>query len=39
MSIEDRIKDMLNPASPDVNAADQSVVQPKLAQEEMQGNW
>jgi hypothetical protein len=39
MSIEDRIKDMLNPASPDVNAADQSVVQPKLADEEMQGNW
>ena len=39
MSIEDRIKDMLNPASADVNAADQSVVQPKLAQEEMQGNW
>lgn len=39
MSVEDRIKDMLNPDSAEVNAADQSVVQPKLAQEEMQGNW
>lgn len=39
MSVEDRIKDMLNPDSAEVNAADQSVVQPKLAQEQMQGNW
>jgi len=39
VSIEDRIKDMLNPASADVNAADQAVVQPKLVPEGMQGNW
>ncbi len=39
MSVEERLKDMLNPASPEVNAADQQVVQPSLVPEEMQGNW
>ena len=39
MSMEDRIRDMLNPASPEVNSTDQQVVQPELAPEQMQGNW
>ncbi|MCK5538740.1 MAG: hypothetical protein KAI79_18085 [Bacteroidales bacterium] len=37
--IEEYIKDILNPASPEVNVTDQSVVQPEVIKESMQGNW